>query len=95
LQGTFVVRNSGAQAVGKSVMKIYFSHETTAQEKDVVRTVPVTALAPGNTQEINLKLELPARTSATGKYLITEIDATTQVTEANEENNTIVTGPMS
>ncbi len=95
IDGELIVFNPGGELAASSVIDVYLSNDGLFNAGDVmVDSVQRFAeLKPGESRIERIKINLK-NMDARGKYLIAILDATNVVAEANEENNVIVSPPL-
>jgi hypothetical protein len=95
IKGKISIRNIGQQEARASVVKFYLSENSTVESTDkLFKKVSTGKIKAGKSRDTSISYSLPAGTSATGKYVIAEIDATNAVAEADESNNNVDFGPL-
>jgi hypothetical protein len=96
LTGAFSVGNTGGHASSSTYVLFYLSDDPTFDGgKDLfLKKVSTGRIQPGANKAIKLSLNLPAGSTAAGKYVIAVIDAEQKVVEEVEGNNEIPLGPI-
>jgi len=95
LKGTFTVSNIGNRDALSTSTSFYLSDNETHDEGDtLLRSFATGKLKPGKFKVVRLNYNLPLNQNATGKYIIVVIDKDFIVTEIDEENNIIISGPI-
>jgi uncharacterized repeat protein (TIGR01451 family) len=95
LKGTFTVENTGtAEALGVVVRFLLSEDELPGGDLPLGPDQDLGSIKPGKSAKAKLKMELPAGTSASGRFLIAVMDPDGAVSETDESNNVVVFGPM-
>ncbi len=95
IKGKFVAQNTGTSTSSQFKVKFYLSSNNTFDGNDLlIKEFTIKSLKNDASKTLNLSINLPSGTSASGKYLIAFIDADGTVSEIDENNNKIVFGPI-
>jgi len=95
LKGTFVVQNLGTQNASSASVQFYLSSNSTVEAGDALLASSTTsALKKGKNKKRTLKVTLPTGSNASGQFVIAVIDPEHSVTERNESNNSVSSGPI-
>jgi len=95
IKGKLSILNNGQQEAKASVVKFYLSDNNVIESTDkLFKKVNTGKIKAGKSKDTSISYSLPAGTSATGKYVIAQIDANNAVLEVDETNNNISFGPL-
>lgn len=96
LEVTFTVTNLGASALGPFSNQIFLSTDSAIGAADtLLGTVDTSGLAPGESRTILVSgLTVPATTAPGNYFLGVYADPLNTISEYNEDNNTLVGGPI-
>ncbi len=95
IDGDLIVFNPGGEPAARSQIDVYLSSDSQLDPADeLIQTVKkFRELKPGESRTERIKAKVK-NMDANGMHLIAVLDATDLVPEANEENNVIVSDPM-
>jgi subtilase family serine protease len=95
LTGSLRVKNIGNLSAVSSAVRFYLSDDGVHYtEGGFLKQVSTGAIKAGLSKVKKLSVTLPTGSSATGKYVLSVIDSSNIVTEANEGNNNVASGPI-
>ena len=95
IKGKISILNNGRQEAKTSSVKFYLSDDSVVDSSDkLFKKVATGKIKSGKSKNTSISYSLPVGTSATGKYVIAQIDANNAVVEADETNNNIDFGPL-
>ena len=95
VRGNLAINNIGNQGASSSYVTFYLSNNGTFDGGDSpLKSVPVGSIEAGSSKTVQLTTNLSRRQTATGKYIVAVTDARGSVTETNEANNIISSGPI-
>jgi hypothetical protein len=95
LKGHFAVVNAGTAKLPASALAVYLSNNPVLDSADTfLKQYKVKAIAAGRSVKRNIKITLPAGSSASGKYVIALVDADDAVADPDDTDNFAVYGPM-
>ncbi len=91
IEGTLEVENPGIDPAPNSTLRFFLSLDESLDENDtLLQETEAGPLEPKEIKEVNLFSELPTGQDATDQFVIAVLDADDVVSEANEENNIVV-----
>jgi hypothetical protein len=94
--GAFEIENRGNAGASKSRLSYYLSDDPALDSSDVLLQADrVSPLAAGVARLERLAARLPKGVSPFGRFVIAVVDATGDVAETRELNNSLVSGPIS
>ena len=95
VKGKISIVNNGQQEAKASVVQFYLSENSTVENTDkMIKKVSTGKIKAGKSKDVSISYSLPAGASATGKYVIAQVDAKNAVAESDETNNIIDFGPL-
>jgi hypothetical protein len=95
IKGKISIMNNGQQESRASVVKFYLSDNGVIEGTDkLFKKVSTGKIKAGKSRDTSISYSLLTGTSASGKYVIAQIDANNSVVEADESNNNIDFGPL-
>ena len=95
IKGKISVLNNGQQEAKTSTVKIYLSDDSVVDSADkLFKKFATGKIKAGKSKNTSISYSLPVGTTATGKYVIAQIDANNVIVEADETNNNIDFGPL-
>jgi hypothetical protein len=94
--GAFNCENHGTVASPKVVVRFYRSTDMVLDSSDtLLKEIKVGSLQPDETELVIFGSKLPRGTHGEGLFVIASVDPDEEVTETVENNNLLVTGPLS
>jgi len=92
LSGTLSVSNIGTARVPATFVKFFLANDRVVNTNTdiLLHTTTFRALDPNRTRQVHFSGKLPPCLSASGKFVIAELDASNRVTECDKVNNAIV-----
>ena len=95
VDGRLNITNLGASDAGKFAVEIYLSADSTFDTGDLLlKKISMSTLLINKNVSKRVKAKLPKGTLPAGNYVIAVIDAKAAVSEATENNNIAVFGPL-
>ncbi len=95
ISGKLNVRNSGQQDAPSSSVKFFLSENNLYETEDMpLKKISTGKIKAGKSKDITIQYNFSYGTSLSGKYIIAVIDFENVLVEADENNNTIIFGPL-
>jgi len=89
------VQNQGTQKASSVVVRFYLSGNSTFETDDTLLASTTTgSLKKGKSKKKKLQVTLPTGSNASGQAVIAVIDPEQSVSERDENNNSISSGPL-
>ncbi len=95
VKGRLKIENIGAKASSTSFVKFFVSNDSTFDSSDTfLKQVATGKIKAHGSKFKTIVFNLPNSTDATGKFILAVLDSENVVNESDENNNTVVFGPL-